>query len=77
MRTLIVPGIVALVSACTPLTERERQDREYERGEFRAQYLEFKAACEAQGGTVVIRSRRRIGPDRIPNPGDYYRCEAP
>lgn len=77
MRFLASVGVFAVLVACTPLTEREIAEREYRRGEFRAKFLEFRRECEARGGTVVVRSRRRVGPDRIPQLGDHYYCDSP
>ena len=68
---------LVLLAACAPLSEEQMADREYRRGEYRAKFLDFRVACEAEGGTVVIRSRRKLSPDRIPVLGDRYRCEAP
>jgi hypothetical protein len=65
------------LAACTPLSEAQMADREYRRGEYRARFLDFRIACEEEGGTVVIRSRRKLGPDRVPELGDHYHCEAP
>ena len=66
-----------LLAACTPLTEQQIAEREFQRGEERAKFLDYKAACEAEGGNVVIRARRRMAHDRMPGPGDRYHCEIP
>lgn len=68
---------IAMLAACAPLNEEQMADREYRRGEYRAIFMDFRVACEAEGGTVVIRSRRKLSPDRIPVLGDHYHCEAP
>ncbi len=73
--TVLFP--LVLLAACVPLNEEQMADREYRRGEYRAKFLDFRIACEAEGGTVVIRSRRKLSPDRIPVLGDRYHCEAP
>lgn len=74
---LLAAGLLTGLGACAPLTEQEIFEREYQRGEFKARFLDFRKACEAEGGTVVIRSRGRLGADRIPGYGDQYHCEIP
>ena len=66
-----------LLTACAPLDEAQKAEREYRRGEYRAKFLDYRQACAELGGTVVIRSNRRIKPDRVPKFGDKYHCEVP
>ncbi len=76
MRSL-TPALMMSLAACTPLNEQEIAEREYKRGEFRAEFLAYRKACEAKGGTVVIWSHRKIRADRVARPGDRYHCEVP
>jgi len=68
---------LATMAACAPFSEKQMIEREYQRGEYKARFLDYRDACEAEGGTVIIRSRRRLGPDGIPEYGDDYHCEVP
>lgn len=52
-------------------------DREYRLGELHAEFLEYRKACRARGGTVVIRSRGRLRPDGMPKHGDTWYCRMP
>lgn len=75
--SLLGLSVLAGLAACAPLSEQEMFEREYQRGEFKAKFLDYREACEAEGGTVIIRSRGRLGPDRMPEYGDHYHCEVP
>jgi len=76
MNRILLTALVT-ATACAPLDEAEIAAREYQRGEFRAKFLEYRKDCEEIGGTVVIRSHRRIRADRVARPGDRYHCEIP
>ncbi len=72
-------GVVLLsttifLSACSVMTERQKEERDYRRAEFEAAYLEYERWCHSMGRQVVIQAG--LGPDRrgIPTPGDYYTC---
>ncbi|MEQ8207583.1 MAG: hypothetical protein RIA65_15525 [Woeseia sp.] len=69
--------VLLILVACAPLNEAQKAEREYRRGEYRAKFFDYRQACEEMGGTVVIRSNRRIKPDRVPKFGDKYHCEVP
>lgn len=64
-------------AACVTPDENARAEREYRRGEFQAEFLEYKLRCEDKGGTVVIRARNKRRHDRLPQPGDLYHCDYP
>ena len=61
-------------TACSTMTERQKEERDYRRAEFEAAYLKYEAWCHKMGRQVVIQAG--LGPDRkgIPSPGDYYTC---
>ena len=68
-----VLGILAVV-ACAPLTEREREARDFRKLDSEARYLEFRDRCIARGGTIYVEAGGRIGRRGIPRRTDRYRC---
>ena len=70
-------GIIATVlvlTACSPLTEAQRADREHRRSSFELQFLDYRRHCNAAGKKVVIFANQSVGRDGIPNLGDRYYC---
>ncbi len=73
MKALVfLPAV--LFTACAPLTEEQREARDYRRLDFEARYLEFRARCRARGGTIYVEAGRRIGRSSVPRRNDRYRC---
>lgn len=68
-------AVTALLTvACTPITEREREQREYQRLDFQAKYLDFSNRCQRKGGIVLVKTTSRIRGSGLPEPHDSYRC---
>ncbi len=65
---------VLSASACAPLTERERDARNYRQLDFELRYLEFRERCRARGGLIVVEAGGRIGRRAAPRRTDRYRC---
>ncbi len=71
----VLLAMTALLSvACTPITERERERREYQRVEFQAKFLEYRNRCHEKGGIILMHSYSRLRGSDLPVPGDRYRC---
>lgn len=73
-KSIAILPLLAVLAACAtpiPLTERDV--------EYRDRYISFQRACEARGGTVVVRwepgMRPMQGPDDIPETGARYWCQ--
>lgn len=64
-----------LIAACAPLSEQDAFEQEYRRGEYQAKFVDFREACNARGGTVIVISRHRGPRQHLPVPGDRYHCE--
>ena len=73
--TACMAALAALAAAaCAPLSEREREARDYRKLDFEARYLEFRDRCIARGGAIYVEAGRRIGRRGIPRHTDRYRC---
>ena len=76
MRTTITTvGMVSLlfIAGCAPLTEQQKEEREYRRVDWQNQYVAYNNRCLEVGGRMVVQasSMRFNG---IPQRGDYYAC---
>ncbi len=59
---------------CTPLTEAQREQLLYEREEWRAQFVEDRAECRAQFGTLFVDHATMLDRDGIPRIPTTYIC---
>ncbi len=69
---LVVTALVQ--TACSPLTDVQREDREYRRAGFELQFRDYRRRCNATGKKVFIIANQSVGRDGIPNIGDRYYC---
>lgn len=74
MRVLGAAALLTMTSACAPLSEAERDEREYRQVDFVEQFLVFRADCAARGKRILIDAMSRVSRDGIPSPGDRYFC---
>ena len=66
---------IVLLGGCAAVTEEQLEAREYRDVEWQAQYFQYKANCENNGGVVVIHgTKSRFSRDNAPAFGDLYRC---
>lgn len=72
-RLAVIAGLL-LIAGCAPLSEAQKEAREYRRVEYEAQFLMYRADCHARGGRVYIMANQKVGRDGVPSPGDRYVC---
>ena len=66
---------VLLTAGCAPMTEAQREAREYDRVDFRNQFIEERDRCLERGGRMYIDgSGGRLDRDDIPRTRTYYVC---
>ena len=55
MKTLLLLALAALaIAACAPFNEAGRDAREYERIEFKEQFIADRKACFSRGRTIHV-----------------------
>ena len=69
-----VAAMLTLTTACAPLSETERDEREYRQVDFVEEFLVFRADCWARGKRILVNAMSRVSRDGIPSPGDRYFC---
>jgi hypothetical protein len=75
MKTCTLIACIMLVSGCVTVSESQKDAREYQEAEQRAEYFAYRKRCRSNGGLLVIHGTHgRVGSDNIPNAGDY-RCQ--
>ena len=75
MKLLTVALALVCVTACAPVTEAQRDAREYSRVEFRNQFIEDRRRCFASGGRIYIQARGgSVDRDGIPKTRVPYVC---
>lgn len=70
--TLLATALMA-IPGCT-LTPEQRDDREYRREYFEAQFIDFRQRCWANGGRILIDAKQSLRKGDIPRRGDRYFC---
>lgn len=66
---------VLLMAGCAPMTEAQREAREYSRVDFRNQFIEDRNRCQANGGRMYIQGfGGAVDNDGIPLTRVYYVC---
>jgi hypothetical protein len=74
MQILGAAALLTMTSACAPLSEAERDEREYRQVDFVEQFLVFREDCTGRGKRILIDAMSRVSRDGIPSPGDRYFC---
>ena len=59
---------------CASLSEAELERRAYDRANFEAEFIDYRARCMMRGKRIWISARGTVGRDGIPAPGDVYYC---
>lgn len=76
--TLLLPVLVLIVAAttaCAPMTQASREDREYSRMDYRNKFLEERASCHATRGQFVIQGwAGSLDRDGVPRTRVRYHC---
>ena len=77
--TSLLLGLLALffVSGCAPMTEVEREQRDYSRVEWRGQFLAHRAECSTRGGRFEFDGSAEQDRDGIPKYKVRYTCTLP
>ena len=75
----LLPSLVVLIAAtttaCAPVTQASRDDREYSQMEYRNKFLEERASCHAMRGQFVIHGwAGSLDRDGIPRTRVRYHC---
>ena len=77
MQILVLPVISGLSLAtlgCSAMTEREVDQRRYERADYEGVFLDYRASWMNRGKRIWISARGTVCRDGIPGRGDrYYR----
>ena len=67
-----------VISACAPMTEAEREAREYAIAEFQAQFALDQASCGARGGRIEVAGDAvRLDRHGVPYSKTRYICVLP
>ena len=69
----MLPAIL-LAAGCISLTEAQLEAREYRRADFRNQFTDYRQACLAAGGTIIIDAKQSLDRNDMPHRGDRYYC---
>lgn len=70
--TIACAGFV--LAGCAPFDEVRLEDRTYARADYENRFLDYRAACQRNGGRVYILASGRVGRDGVPTRGDRYFC---
>ena len=66
------------IAACAPMTEAEREAREYELVEFQNQFVLDQASCQARRGRIEVAGDAvRLDRNGVPNSKTRYICVLP
>ena len=57
-----------------PLTEAQREQMQYEREAWRAQFVEDRAECRAEWGTIIVDHATLLDRDGVPRVPTVYTC---
>ena len=68
---------VCLFSGCAPLSEAEREEREYSRTEWREQFIAHRDECNAIGGRMEFDGSAQRDRNGVPKYKVRYICTLP
>ena len=60
--------------ACAPMTEAQREQREYARVEWQEQFRADRMACQARGGLFEFDGTAELDRDDVPKSRVLYAC---
>ena len=67
-----------VISACAPMTETEREAREYAIAEFQSQFVLDQASCQAMRGRIEVAGDAvRLDRNGVPKSKTRYICVLP
>lgn len=70
--------LACAVAACAPMTEAEREAREYAIVEFQSQFVVDQAACQARRGRIEVAGDAvRLDRNGVPYSKTRYVCVLP
>ena len=73
-RLATILPVIVILTGCAGLTERELEERNYERANYEAEFIDYRTRCSVRGKRMWISARGTVGRDGIPSPGDHYYC---
>ncbi len=73
--TVVSVLVAAFCVGCAPMTEAEREAREYARVEFREQFVVDRAVCRSQGGRFQVDGAAQLDRNGIPKTKAMYFCD--
>ena len=74
LRSATLFALILFTTGCAGMTERELEQRSYERANYEAEFVDYRARCYADGKRLWISARGKVGRDGVPSPGDHYYC---
>lgn len=67
--------VIVFLAACAPMTDAQREAREYSRVEFRNKFIDDRARCAASGRRIVVQGNGgALDSDGIPRTRVWYVC---
>ena len=75
-RTIIVVSVlvIAFCAGCAPMTEAQREAREYARVEFRDQFRTEREICQMRGGRFIYDGVAELDRDGVPKTRVWFEC---
>lgn len=73
MRVLLLVTAIAL-AGCAGSGGRTADDRQYDRLDFRARFVEYRQLCAEAGGHMYINAVGNLDREGVPPRGSRYRC---
>ena len=62
------------LNGCAPMTEAQREEMQYKRAEWKAQFVADRSTCNARGGTLIVDHGAFLDRDGIPRSRAVYTC---
>lgn len=74
MRAFLLASCGLMFSGCIGLTDAQLEARDYQRADFKNQFIDFRQQCYARGGKLVIDANQSLQRGNIPHRNDRYYC---
>jgi hypothetical protein len=71
---ILLAAALSTTTGCATLSNAELEYRDYQRAEFRNQFLDERTRCQQRGGRIYVDAKQTLGRDGIPKRGDRYFC---